>query len=256
MTRGPKKHLKRLAAPNHWMLDKMGGVFAPRPRAGPHKLRECVPLIVVIRNRLKYAVNGKEARTIMMERNIKVDGRVRTDIKYPAGFMDCITIDKTNENYRLMYDVKGRFTLVPIDKNEAKVKLLQVTREDYGNKATPKVTTHDGRTIRYPDPDAKVYDTVKYNVETGKITEVVKFDVGNVAMIKGGQNIGRVGIITARERHLGAFDIVHIKDARGNTFCTRISNVFVIGKGSKPAVKLPRGNGIMRTILEEQADRY
>jgi small subunit ribosomal protein S4e len=256
MTRGPKKHLKRLAAPNHWMLDKMGGVFAPRPRAGPHKLRECVPLIVVIRNRLKYAVNGKEARTIMMERNIKVDGRVRTDIKYPAGFMDCITIDKTNENYRLMYDVKGRFTLVPIDKNEAKTKLLQVTREDYGNKATPKVTTHDGRTIRYPDPDAKVYDTVKYNVETGKITEVVKFDVGNVAMIKGGQNIGRVGIITARERHLGAFDIVHIKDARGNTFCTRISNVFVIGKGSKPAVKLPRGNGIMRTILEEQTDRY
>jgi small subunit ribosomal protein S4e len=256
MTRGPKKHLKRLAAPNHWMLDKMGGVFAPRPRAGPPKLRECVPLIVVIRNRLKYAVNGKEARTIMMERNIKVDGRVRTDIKYPAGFMDCITIDKTNENYRLMYDVKGRFTLVPIDKNEAKTKLLQVTREDYGNKATPKVTTHDGRTIRYPDPDAKVYDTVKYNVETGKITEVVKFDVGNVAMIKGGQNIGRVGIITARERHLGAFDIVHIKDARGNTFCTRISNVFVIGKGSKPAVKLPRGNGIMRTILEEQTDRY
>lgn len=256
MTRGPKKHLKRLAAPNHWMLDKMGGVFAPRPRAGPHKLRECVPLIVVIRNRLKYAVNGKEARTIMMERNIKVDGRVRTDIKYPAGFMDCITIDKTNENYRLMYDVKGRFTLVPIDKNEAKTKLLQVTRQDFGNKATPKVTTHDGRTIRYPDPDAKVYDTVKYNVETGKITEVVKFDVGNVAMIKGGQNIGRVGIITARERHLGAFDIVHIKDARGNTFCTRISNVFVIGKGSKPAVKLPRGNGIMRTILEEQADRY
>ena len=27
MTRGPKKHLKRLAAPNHWMLNKMGGVF-------------------------------------------------------------------------------------------------------------------------------------------------------------------------------------------------------------------------------------
>jgi small subunit ribosomal protein S4e len=27
MVRGPKKHLKRLAAPSHWMLDKLGGIF-------------------------------------------------------------------------------------------------------------------------------------------------------------------------------------------------------------------------------------
>jgi len=25
--RGPKKHLKRINAPKHWMLDKLGGVF-------------------------------------------------------------------------------------------------------------------------------------------------------------------------------------------------------------------------------------
>jgi RS4NT (NUC023) domain len=27
MARGIKKHLKRLNAPKHWMLDKLGGVF-------------------------------------------------------------------------------------------------------------------------------------------------------------------------------------------------------------------------------------
>jgi small subunit ribosomal protein S4e len=27
MVRGPKKHLKRLNAPKHWMLDKLGGIF-------------------------------------------------------------------------------------------------------------------------------------------------------------------------------------------------------------------------------------
>ncbi len=27
MARGPKKHLKRLAAPKHWMLSKLGGIF-------------------------------------------------------------------------------------------------------------------------------------------------------------------------------------------------------------------------------------
>ena len=34
MVRGPKKHMKRLNAPRHWMLDKLGGVFAPKPAAG------------------------------------------------------------------------------------------------------------------------------------------------------------------------------------------------------------------------------
>ena len=60
MNRNPKnKHLKRINAPNAWLLDKLSGVWAPRPSAGPHKLRECLPIIVMLRNRLKYALTGK-----------------------------------------------------------------------------------------------------------------------------------------------------------------------------------------------------
>jgi len=87
MARGPKRHLKRLNAPKHWMLDKLGGIWAPRPSTGPHKLRECLPLIVLLRNRLKYALNTKEVKYILMQRLIKVDGKARTDKTYPAGFM-------------------------------------------------------------------------------------------------------------------------------------------------------------------------
>lgn len=60
---------------------------APRPSTGPHKLRECIPLIVFIRNRLKYALTGDEVKKIVKQRLIKVDGKVRTDITYPAGLM-------------------------------------------------------------------------------------------------------------------------------------------------------------------------
>ncbi|KAF9949522.1 40S ribosomal protein S4, partial [Mortierella alpina] len=99
--RGPKKHLKRLNAPKHWMLDKLTGTYAPRPTAGPHKLRECLPLVILMRNRLKYALNGKEVQSILMQRLVKVDGKVRTDSTFPAGFMDAISIEKTGENFRL-----------------------------------------------------------------------------------------------------------------------------------------------------------
>ena len=106
MARGPKKHLKRLNAPKHWMLDKLGGVWAPRPSTGPHKLRECLPLIILLRNRLKYALTGKEVKYILMQRLVKVDGKARTDSTYPAGFMDTVSIEKTGEHFRLLYDVR------------------------------------------------------------------------------------------------------------------------------------------------------
>uniref|UniRef100_A0A804LPW0 RNA-binding S4 domain-containing protein n=1 Tax=Zea mays TaxID=4577 RepID=A0A804LPW0_MAIZE len=100
--RGLKKHLKSLSAPKHWMLDKLGGAFAPKPSSGPHKSRECLPLILIIRNMLKYALTYCEVISILMQRHVLVDGKVRTDKTYPAGFMDVISIPKTNENYRLL----------------------------------------------------------------------------------------------------------------------------------------------------------
>lgn len=69
------------------MLDKIGGVFAVRPSCGPHKIRNSLPLVVILRNRLKYALNYHEVVKIVMQRTIKVDGKVRTDKKYPTGLM-------------------------------------------------------------------------------------------------------------------------------------------------------------------------
>ena len=85
--RGPKKHLKRLHAPRHWMLGKLEGIWAPKPSCGPHNGRECLPLIIIVRNRLKYALTKAEANMICMQKLVKVDGKVRTDLNFPAGFM-------------------------------------------------------------------------------------------------------------------------------------------------------------------------
>ncbi|KAG1681492.1 40S ribosomal protein S4 [Nymphon striatum] len=255
MARGPKKHLKRLNAPKSWMLDKLTGVFAPRPSTGPHKLRESLPLIIFLRNRLKYALTGSDVTKIVMQRLIKVDGKVRTDKNYPAGFMDVITIDRTGEHFRLLYDVKGRFAVHRITPEEAKYKLCRVKRVQTGPKGIPFCVTNDARTIRYPDPMVKVHDTVQVDIATGKITDYIKFDSGNQCMITGGHNLGRVGIITNRERHPGSFDIVHIKDALGHMFATRLHNVFIIGKGNKPHVSLPKGKGVKLSIAEERDRR-
>lgn len=269
MARGPKKHLKRLNAPKHWMLDKLSGVQAPRPSTGPHKLRECIPLLILLRNRLKYGLTRRECLMIVMDRKIQVDGKVRTDVNYPAGFMDVITIEKTNEFFRLLYDVKGRFVLHRITKENSKFKLCRVKRYSKGKPsaigrnplqtkqagAVPYIVTHDGRTIRYPDPHIRVNDTVKINLENGKIEAYTKFAVGNIAMVTGGHNLGRVGVVIHRDRHPGGFDIIHLRDQKGQNFATRISNVFIISDGETNWISLPKGKGVRLTIAEEKIKR-
>jgi small subunit ribosomal protein S4e len=251
MARGPKKHMKRLNAPKHWMLDKMGGTWAPMPSSGPHKRRECLPLMIFLRNRLKYALTRREVKSICMQRFVKIDNKVRTDLRYPSGFMDVISIEKTNEHFRLLYDTKGRFTVHRITPEEAKFKLCKVRKIAKGLKAIPYLTTYDGRTFRYPDPLIKAGDTIKLDLTTGKIESHVKFESGALAMVTSGHNLGRVGVIEHKERHLGSFDIVHLKDAVGHRFATRLQNVFVIGK-NESLVSLPASKGIRLSIIEER----
>jgi len=256
MARGPKKHLKRLNAPSHWMLDKLGGIFAPRPRAGPHKLRECLPLMLIIRNRLKYALTYREAMMILKQRLLKVDNRVRTDPKYPAGFMDVVTLEKTGDKFRLLYDTKGRFVLHKIKGDELAIKLCRVTKKYFGESRRPYVSTHDGRTIGYPDPNIKKGDSVVVNLETGKIKEWIRFKPGCQVMVIKGGNTGRVGEIVSRERHPGSFDIVHIKDAKDSMFATRIDNCFVVGPSAHEcAISLPREKGVRLSLVEDRNKR-
>jgi small subunit ribosomal protein S4e len=203
---------------------------------------------------------------IVMRRSVQVDHKVRTDLNYPAGFQDVITIPKTDEQFRLLYDTKGRFVLHRITPEESQYKLLRVQKVDSGKKASigfnpfhsgqarviPFAVTHDARTIRFIDPIVSTHDVVKFDLRTNKVVGHLKFDVGQLTMITRGANVGRVGTIVNVERHPGSFDIVHLKDRKGNVYATRIGNVFIIGDGTKPWISLPKGKGVKLTVFEER----
>ncbi|XP_010251772.1 PREDICTED: 40S ribosomal protein S4-like [Nelumbo nucifera] len=191
----------------------------------------------------------------MKKASLLVDGKVRSDKTYPTGFMDVVSIPKTNENFQLLYDTKGHFCLHSIKDEEAKFKLGKVRPMQFGDKGIPYLNTYDGRTIHYPDPLIRANDTIKIDLETNKITNFIKFDVENVVMVTGGRNRGHVGIIKNREKHKGSFETILIQDATGHEFATRLGNVFTMGKGTKPWVSLPKGKGIKLSIIEEARKR-
>lgn len=194
---------------------------------------------------------------------------------------DVVTIEKSGDAFRLLYDTKGRYVLQPVTGEETTVrhghstashvtllmcvnshshfvlqfKLCRVAKQSVTSKAVPYIVTHDGRTIRYADPSIKVGDSLKIDLATGKVLDIFKFEIGAVCVITQGRNTGRVGVLLSRDRHPGSFDIVHLRDKEGNEFATRLGNVFILGKGESPAIKLPAGSGIKRTIFEQRQKR-
>ncbi|KAG8367164.1 hypothetical protein BUALT_Bualt16G0044100 [Buddleja alternifolia] len=193
MARGLKKHLKRLNAPKHWMLDKLGGAFAPRPSSGPHKSRECLPLILILRNRLK---SGQIRLILLVSWMLSLFQRpMRISV----------------------------FCMTPRD--DSVYTLLGMRR-----------------------PSLNYAKSVPFSLAR-------KFNVGNVVMVTGGRNRGRVGVIKNREKHKGSFENIHVQDGTGHEFATRLGNVFNLGKGTKPWVSLPKGKGIKLSIIEEARKR-
>jgi small subunit ribosomal protein S4e len=100
--------------------------------------------ISCLRNRLKYALTMKEVQTIVKQRLVKIDGHVRTDARFPTGFMDVVQIEKTGENFRIIYDVKGRFIVHRITAQEAKYKLCKVRGVSAGYRVGGTVMIYSG----------------------------------------------------------------------------------------------------------------
>ena len=93
---------------------------------------------------------------------------------------------------------------------------------------------------------------LQLNLETGEIDRVVKCENGCTVFVQGGNNIGRVGTLMHIEHHPGSYEIVHVKDAAGNTFATRLSNIFVVGQNKKAIVTLPKLKGVRQSLVEER----
>jgi len=144
-----------------------------------------------------------------------------------------------------------------ISDKEADFKLLKVKKIAFGFNAVPYVVTHDGRTIRYANPDISVNDTIKFNLKENKIEDFYKFDLNLKALVVRGHNVGRVGLIIKRESHPGTKEIIHLKDDQGVHFATTIDNVFIIssGKNSEALISIPSRKGCRQNIIQEQEGR-
>jgi len=232
------RHLKRLSAPGFWKVPKKGRTWVVSPRPGPHKRTECIPLMIIMRDILKLGDTAREARKIMTSKEILVDGKPRKDTNYPVGLMDTIEIPKLNKYYR-MVSTSGGLSLIEIPKDEAKLKLCRIKNKTITRGGVLQLNLHDGKNILIEDKKAKYNtgDSILIQVPEQKITKHLKMDKGSVAIITGGQNIGKVAkikdIVIRRTREPNKI----ICEGKEKEFEAIIDYVFVVGE-NKPEIKV------------------
>ncbi|NPA76100.1 MAG: 30S ribosomal protein S4e [Euryarchaeota archaeon] len=226
-------HLKRLAAPRMWKIPRKRYTFAPKPSPGPHSAESSIALLIALRDVLHVGDNRREVKKILASRAVKVDGRVITDLKFPVGFMDVVTVG--DKNYRAMYDVRGNLRLVEIPEDHAEWKLVRIENKTVVKGGKIALNLHDGRNILLDENKYKTGDVLKIKVPTQEIIGHYSLQEGSVAIITGGSHRGQVAHIKEyRVTRNPTENIVLFEEG----FETVKRNVFVVGVG-KPEVTIP-----------------
>jgi len=246
---GGSKHLTRHAAPAFWPVLRKEWHWVVKPSPGPHPIERCLPLLIIVRDILGYAKTARGARKIIAQGQIKVDGRVRRNYKYPVGLMDVLEIVKINKFYRVIpYPVKY-MVLHEISPEEAKYKLVRIENKTTVKGGHIQLNLHDGRNILVkvsdptnPEEDVyKTFDVLKISIPDQQILDHYRFELGSIAIVTDGRNVGRVGrIVEITEMFKKSRNIVTLEDKNGDRFQTIQDYIFVIGK-DKPEISLPEG---------------
>lgn len=234
-----RKHLKRLRVPGFWLVPRKANKWVTRPRPGPHRLFESIPLLTVVRDVLKIADKADEAKTIIKARQVLVDGRPRTDHKFGVGLMDVVSLPKLRKNYRVLPARKG-LEIVEVDAKDAGKKLYRVRGKTAAKAGKVQLSMHDGTCVLVAASDAKeaaAGDTIMVDIASRKIDGLLKLEKGAAVVITKGKNVGLAGkvenIVSTGTKEPAKI----VCNVGGERLEVIKSYVFVVGK-DEPVIKL------------------
>ncbi len=226
-------------ASKHFPIERKVRTFTAAPSPGPHAKGECIPMVVVLREMLKVVHTAAEAKKVLNSRAVNVDGRVVTDLKFPAGLMDIIEIPKLGAAY-LVAPVRGTLALHKVASGNAKFKLCRIEGKRTIKTGAFQLNLHDGRNIIVPEKEAKNYavgDSLKLSIPKQKIEGHLKLARGNLGMICRGKYAGTVGTVKEIVLVKGREPNKAILDVGGEEVRTIKDYIFVIGE-KKPEISI------------------
>ncbi len=186
-------HLKRQEAPIKWQLPRKGTKYVVVPRQNKEN---SVPLLILLRDNIKLAKTRKEAKIMLRNSLIKVNGRVRKDERFSVGFGDIIDAEKIR--YRIFLTKTGKFYAKQIHSDGLK-KILRISGKKILNGGKIQLHFDDGRTI-ISNIDYKTNEFILFDLEKSRIIKKIELKKGKEVFIAGGKHLGDTGKIEAVDK--------------------------------------------------------
>ncbi len=213
------RHLVRINAPRTWKIPRKTFVFITKPR-GSHKTSMGLPLLTILRDILQYVKTSAEAKKVVQNEEILVDGKRVKDTKRIIGLFDILSIQKLKENYRIYINKKGKIALQKTSDNIKPCKIIGKTLVN----GKVQLNLYDGSNF-FADNSYKVGDTVVLETLSKKILHHFKLEKGSVVYIMGGNHLGDFGIVES----VSGSNIL-CRNNEGQVFVMPKYYAFVIGK--------------------------
>ncbi|AGI86140.1 SSU ribosomal protein S4e [Candidatus Methanomethylophilus alvi Mx1201] len=231
-------HMKRLAMPRTWAIPRKVHVWAAKQTPGAHSVEDSMPAGMVLRDMLKVCDTAREAKKIIANRDMIVNGRKVKDAKAPVGIMDSIAIPKMNLYYRMLLTGKGKLTVVAIPEEEAKWVLCRVENKTKVAGGKLQLNLSGGRNIILDANQYKTGDSVKLDLEKNEIVGSYPLAENATVLVINGRHAGKVeDVESISAGSASAPSIITFK----NKSETVKENVFVIGTG-KSEITLPEAS--------------
>lgn len=224
--------MKRLTAPRSWRIKRKSYKYIAKPNPGPHKTEMCMPLSVVLRDVLCVAKNTKEAKHLLHNGKVLVDGKVRKDVKFPVGLMDVLSIPSIEKYYIMLFDNKGYLVLKEISKKESLVKLCKITGKSVIKGGKVQLNLNNGYNIIVKKDKYKPKESLLIEIPSKNIKDHFKLEKGAYIFLTRGRHKGDYGVIEKIEDSM-----ISYKSKDNDVYTTTKKNVFVIGN-KKPSISM------------------
>ena len=188
---------------------------------------------------LKIVNSSKEAKRILHDGSVLVDGNIVRDYRFPVGLFDVITMPKTDTSYRVILDRKQRFMLHKV--TDSGIKLYRITGKTNVKGGATQLNLHDGSNIISDEFSYRTSDTVLVSIPERKVLQHFVYKPGNLALITGGAHSGELATIKEIKKVRSSMpNMVSLQSTYD--FETVEDYVFVIGKNTSE-MELPDEKG-------------
>lgn len=224
-----KNHLKRIGAPKTWNIMRKESAFVTKIQPGSHNKQNGVPMSVFLKDMTNLAKSTREARYILLQKNVLVNGKKISDHRFTVGLLDIITIKETQQYYRIVLSQKGKLISKEI-KSDAELLIGKIINKTIIAKGKTQINLFNGVNITVDKDTYKTGDSIIY--KDNKITQHFALTKTAPIFLTGGKHIGENGIVEDIMN-----DKLIYKNANNEKIETAKRYAFVIGK-DKPIITI------------------